>query len=92
MAFPFWWIGALTAALFLGAVFVAFGIAMRLVSRTTREIRGSMLPGLVSGFRDWVEPLDPGGGSPGKPTPAADEIIEQVRPERSPATERVRRH
>ncbi len=54
MAFPFWWIGALTAGLFLATVFAMFGIALRLLSRTTSEIRGSMLPGLVSGFRDWA--------------------------------------
>ena len=55
MVFPFWWIGALTAALVLGGAFVVFGIAIRLVTRTTNEIRGSMLPGLVSGFRNWAE-------------------------------------
>lgn len=91
MAFPFWWIGALTAALFLGAVFVTFWIAMRLVSRTTREIQGSMLPGLVSGFRDWAMPLDPRRGSSGDPRLAADGIVYHEQPEPSPATERVRR-
>ena len=60
MAFPFWWIGALTAGLFLAASFLLFGLALRLLNRATTEIRGSVLPGLVSGFRDWTETMPAG--------------------------------
>jgi hypothetical protein len=85
MAFPFWWIGALTATLVLGAAFLVFGIAMRLVTRTTNEIRGSVLPGLVSGFRNWTEP-------PIEQPDLADPIEAPNgtgQPESEPATERV---
>jgi hypothetical protein len=67
MAFPFLWIGALTAGLFLTATFVVFWLGVHLLSRTVGEIRGSMLPGLVSGFRDWTEA--PGLGSEPSKTP-----------------------
>jgi hypothetical protein len=54
MPFPFYWIGALVAGAFLSLVLTIFALALRLLTRTTSEIRGSILPGLVSGFRDWA--------------------------------------
>lgn len=91
MAFPFWWLGALTAALFLGAVFVTFWIALRMVSRTTTEIRGSVLPGMVAGFRDWAKPVDVPGGSQRDAPRAGDGGPDYEQPGPSPTTERVRR-
>lgn len=91
MAFPFWWIGALTAALVLGATFVAFGIAIRLVSRTTGEIRGSMLPGLVSGFRTWAEARESRAASSGDSPDASGPATMEERPDSPPVTEPVRR-
>ena len=87
MAFPFWWVGALSATLFLGAAFLVFGIAMRLVSRTSGEIRGSMLPGLVSGFRNWADGRDRGRAS----SSDVERALGEQEPESPPATERVRR-
>jgi len=92
MAFPFWWIGALTAGLFLAAVFTMFGVALRLVNRTTAEIRGSVLPGLVSGFRDWTGIRAPARiGSTAGVSPASGPVVEEERPEAATATQRLRR-
>jgi hypothetical protein len=55
MAFPFYWIGAATAFVFLGAAMFLFGIAVKLLSLTTAGVRGTVLPGLVNGFRDWTD-------------------------------------
>lgn len=54
MPFPFYWIGAIVAALFLTSVLTVFGIALRLLTRTSTEVRASILPGLVSGLRSWT--------------------------------------
>jgi hypothetical protein len=92
MAFPFWWIGALTAGLFLTASFMLFGLALRLLNRATTEIRGSVLPGLVSGFRDWTETRAPARiGSIAGMSPASAPVIDEERPEAATATERLRR-
>jgi hypothetical protein len=55
MSFPFLWIGAIVAGLLLSAVMTLFGFALHLVARVTNEVRGSILPGLVSGFREWAD-------------------------------------
>ena len=92
MAFPFWWIGALTAGLFLAAAFTMFGLAIRLLNRTTNEIRGSVLPGLVSGFRDWTETRAPTHvGSEAGTSPASGPDLDEERPAAAAATERLRR-
>jgi hypothetical protein len=54
MAFPFWWVGAAVAALFLAGAFTLFALAMRALVWTADEVRESMLPGIVSGFRGWT--------------------------------------
>lgn len=54
MPFPFWWVGAMVAAIVLGTAFTLFGVATRLLARAADEIRDSVLPGLVSGLRDWT--------------------------------------
>lgn len=61
MAFPFWWMGAAVATLFLAAAFTLFGVALRVIAWTAGEMRDSMLPGVVSGFRGWT-----GGSRPGR--------------------------
>jgi len=92
MAFPFWWMGALTAGIFLATVFALFGVSYRLLNRTTAEIRGSMLPGLVSGFRDWAGPRDPTrAGSVTGVSPAGGPVVEEGSSEAATATERLRR-
>ena len=73
MPFPFLWIGALVAAAFLTFVFTLFGLLMKLLNRATPEVRESILPGLVTGIRDWADghglPLarviSPGAGDDG---------------------------
>jgi hypothetical protein len=67
MQVPFFWLGALAAGLLLTAVLALFGVALNLLSRATNEVRGSILPGLVSGFRGWATergPARPRSSSP----------------------------
>ncbi len=53
MPFPFFWIGAVFAGAVLVAVFAVFGAVMRALDRAATEVTGTILPGLVEGFRDW---------------------------------------
>ena len=53
MPFSFIWAGARVAGLVLLGALAAFGLALEAVTRVTNEIRGSILPGLVAGFREW---------------------------------------
>jgi len=53
MPFPFIWTRALVAGLVLLWALAAFGLALEAVTRVPNEIRGSILPGLVAGFREW---------------------------------------
>jgi hypothetical protein len=55
MPFPFLWIGALVAAAFLTFMFLVFGVLMKLLNRATTDVRGSILPGLIEGIRDWAD-------------------------------------
>lgn len=55
MPFPFWWLGALVAAVFLSAVMTIFGVLLKLMDRAATEVRESILPGVVSGMRDWTD-------------------------------------
>ena len=54
MSFPFYWVGAFVAGLMLAGALTLFGLGMKVVTRATNDVRGSMLPGLVSGFREWT--------------------------------------
>jgi hypothetical protein len=71
MPFPFYPVGAVVAGLFLGAVLTLFGLAMRLLDRGARS--ASMLPSVVSGFRDWstehrpARMVSPDASTPGSP-------------------------
>jgi hypothetical protein len=58
MAFPFLPGGIVLAAAVLGSGFALFALLLRLIDRTATEIRGSFLPGVVSGLRDWSRPRD----------------------------------
>jgi hypothetical protein len=53
MPFPFIWMGALVAGLVLVGALAAFGLALEAVTRVTTDFRGSILPGLVAGIREW---------------------------------------
>jgi hypothetical protein len=92
MAFPFWWIGAFAAGLFLAAAFTLFGLALRLLDHSATEIRGSMLPGLVSGLRDWTGTRAATRNvSPAGVSPASGPVGEEERADAAVPTERVRR-
>jgi hypothetical protein len=54
MPFPFLWTGALVAAAFLSLVLTIFALGLRFLTRATTEVRGSILPGVVSGFGEWT--------------------------------------
>jgi len=55
VTFPFLPGGALVAIAALGTVLASFGLTMRLLDRAALELRGSMLPGMVEGLRDWAD-------------------------------------
>jgi hypothetical protein len=55
MPFPFYWAGALVAAVFLTVVLTVFGVLLKLMDRAATEVKESILPGLVSGMRDWAD-------------------------------------
>lgn len=59
MTLAFYPFGAFLAGLVLGSVFTFFALTMHLVDRAIARTNGSMLPGLVSGFRDWASDRTP---------------------------------
>jgi hypothetical protein len=82
MSFPFLPGGAILAATVLVGAFAAFALALRAMDRAVEGIRGSVLPGLVSGIRGWsprtgVRPA-PATGSP-PALPVGPEIVELER-------------
>ena len=102
MPFPFWWVGAAVAAIVLGTAFTLFALATRVLARAADEIRDSVLPGLVSGWRDWTRYPAPrpavssaGAVSPGwhaaVTTSAEPADLEEVPNARSTPTEPVLR-
>jgi hypothetical protein len=94
MPFPFHWAGALFAAVFLSIAFVTFGILLKMLNGVATEVRGSILPGLVGGIRDWAD-----GHGRGRPAIAiapqrADQggqPFEDAPPNAEPRLEHVRR-
>jgi hypothetical protein len=92
MAFPFQWVGALIAAAFLAIVFIVFGILLKIVNRAATDVRGSILPGLIGGIRDWT--VDHGLAASATSSPRADEgasPIEETTPVAGLRLEDVRR-
>lgn len=57
MPLAFYPFGAFLAGFALGAMFALFAVGLRLVDRAVggTAAGGSVLPGLVSGFRDWAD-------------------------------------
>ena len=68
MVFPFYPLGAITAALVLGGTIFLFRLLLLALDRGAAELRGSIGPGLVRGVRGWV--ADPGLSGSLEPTPA----------------------
>jgi hypothetical protein len=60
MSFPFLPGGAILAMLVLGGAFALFALVLRAIDRTATEIKGSVLPGVVAGLRDWSRTRDRG--------------------------------
>jgi len=93
MPFPFYWIGAFVAGLVLAVVLTIFGFALDVVTRAAHEVRGSVLPGLVSGFREWA--ADRGGAARPSASPQGSDPTSQIEdiPLRDgPPPERVHAH
>ncbi len=55
MALAFLPFGAFLAGLVLGSIFTFFALTLHLLDRAIGRVDGSMLPGLVEGFRDWAD-------------------------------------
>jgi len=92
MPFPFLWTGALVAVAFLSTIFAIFGLLAHLLDRTATELRGSILPGLISGLGDWTGEhpvirrlVSPRGSEPGGE-------IDDTDPGPPPAIERLHPH
>jgi hypothetical protein len=87
---PFYWVGALVSAAFLTIVMSIFGLLLKVGARAATEIRDSILPGLITGVRDWAgdglqairtrSPRAEEGGSAPEETPANAALrLEHVR-------------
>ena len=61
--FPFVWVGAAFAAGFLAASMVAFALLAR-VLRVPEGDEGSLVAGLLAGFRDWASDRAAGASRP----------------------------
>ena len=91
MPFPFYWVGALTAAAFLSIVLVIFGILLKIMNRAVTDVRESILSGIVVGIHSWdrhagprpIQAAPPGpdeGGSAIEEMPASARFsVERVR-------------
>lgn len=55
MPFPFYWVGALVAAVFLTVVLTIFGVLMKLLNQAASEVQGSIVPSFVKGMRSWAD-------------------------------------
>jgi hypothetical protein len=84
MPFPFLPLGWLLAVAVLVAALTVFGLVLRAmdraVTRATGELRTTVLPGLVTGLRQW-QPAPPRRGaavSAASASPGGIEIVELV--------------
>jgi hypothetical protein len=83
MPFPFLPAGALVAIVVLLGGLTAFGIGMRSIdraaTRATTALRLSILPGVVSGLRQWERRVDRRAATePAPSSPGGVEIIDLV--------------
>lgn len=67
MPFPFLPFGVLLGLAVLAGVLTLFGLALRLVDRAILEARPGALPGMVAGFRRWLEERQPSPPEPAAP-------------------------
>lgn len=84
---PFLPFGAFLAGMFLGSTLTVFAFAVHALGRAADRTSGSILPGLVVGFRDWSDrrsgpriPISPvvgdADGSPDGADPYLDEALD----------------
>jgi hypothetical protein len=59
MTLAFYPFGAFLAGLFLGSAFTLFAVGLRVLDRAAPRSGGTVLPGLVAGFRDWADGRHP---------------------------------
>ena len=81
MPFPFLPGGAILATAVLVGALTIFGLALmaldRAADRAAGALRGSMLPGIVSGMRGWTPHHEvPDTPPPSRPTEAGIEIVD----------------
>jgi hypothetical protein len=88
MPFPFMWIGALGAVAVLSVVLSIFGLVLRALDRRKSRVPGSVLAGLVSGFRDWAGASETGRRI-GSPTESEPPELDDTTPTQAPLVERV---
>jgi hypothetical protein len=69
MPFPFLPAGAILAMAVLLGAFALFAIILRAIDRTATEMKGSFLPGVVTGLRDWSRARDQRRGRESSPRP-----------------------
>jgi hypothetical protein len=55
MTLAFYPLGAFLAGMFLGSAFTLFAVGLRVLDRAATRSGGTVLPGLVAGFRDWAD-------------------------------------
>jgi hypothetical protein len=90
MHIPFIWFGAFVAGFFLMAVMTLFGLALKLLTHATDEVRGSVLPGLISGFRGWADDHGPARPRPSSPrSPEVTSPFEEIQLRDGPPLRRV---
>ena len=90
MSFPFYWIGAVVAGLILAGALTIFGLGLKVVTRATNDVRGSILPGLVSGFREWAANReDVGDSRVSRSESDHSYVIEDITTQNGPPVERV---
>ena len=73
MPFPFVPIGAIVAALILGAALTVFVWALMAIDHAASRAAGSVVSGLVSGFRGWSSPVPRPERAPSRNEDSRDE-------------------
>lgn len=75
MPFPFLPGGAILAVAVLVGALTIFGLALvaldRAAGRTIVGLRGSIIPGIVTGWRDWAPPRPPDPSARARPPSGA---------------------
>jgi hypothetical protein len=80
MLFPIMYpAGALIAGVILGATLTLFALVLRAIDRTVTRVADGILPGLVTGFRDWSDEQRPSPRDRSPRAVATDDLAAPVR-------------